>query len=95
MIVEYDNARGAGRTTQAMLAAPKDAYYVWCNERLDYPRRLAQHLGRNDLKIIAPADLRYLRMPLSGGRPAVAVDHFARLSAAEWDELDRITQEPY
>lgn len=47
--------RGSGRTTQQMRDAPRGACFVWCNERLDYPTRLAKALLRSDLTIIAPS----------------------------------------
>jgi hypothetical protein len=46
--------RQSGKTTRAMLDAPRDAVFVWCNHHLDYPKRLAHHLGREDLKIVSP-----------------------------------------
>ena len=49
--------RGSGQTTQAMLAAPQGARYIWCNGQTDYPRSLAEHLGRKDLVILAPSDV--------------------------------------
>jgi hypothetical protein len=46
--------RGSGRTTRAMLDAPKGSVYVWVNHHLDYPRELARRLGRDDLNIVSP-----------------------------------------
>ncbi len=46
--------RGSGKTTRAMLAAPKDAVFIWCNHHLDYLKRLVKHLGRDDLRIVSP-----------------------------------------
>ena len=46
--------RQTKRTTKQMIEAPLDACFVWCNDRLSYPRNLAQHLGRSDLTIISP-----------------------------------------
>lgn len=43
--------RGTGRTTKQMQDAPRGAVFVWCNGLTDYPRRLARHIGRGDLKI--------------------------------------------
>jgi hypothetical protein len=40
-----------------MRKAPKDAYYVWMNNRLYYPRKLAAQAGRDDLRIIPASDL--------------------------------------
>lgn len=44
--------RGAGTTTEQMRNAPKHAIYVWCNDNIDYPTRLAQSLCRNDLVVV-------------------------------------------
>ena len=46
------NERGKGRTAQQMRDAPTGACFVWCNEHLNYPARLAVHLDRADLFII-------------------------------------------
>ncbi len=43
-----------GRTVNQMIKAKEGALYVWCNSRINYPRNLAQYLGRNDLIIIPP-----------------------------------------
>lgn len=44
--------RGSGRTTALIKASPPDAYFfVRTHWMMDYTRRLAQHLGRSDLKI--------------------------------------------
>lgn len=41
------------KTTDQMLEAPKNAYYVWPNGHLDYAFRLVKYLGRHDLRIIS------------------------------------------
>ena len=46
--------RGTGRTTRQMIAAPKDAIYVWVNGNLAYPRGVAERAARKDLKIVSP-----------------------------------------
>ena len=43
--------RGTGFTSRQMENAPDGAVFVWCNGHLDYPKRLAEHLGRKDLRI--------------------------------------------
>ncbi len=43
--------RGTGRTSAQMREAPAGAIFIWCNGQLDYPCRLAHHLGRTDLEI--------------------------------------------
>ena len=37
--------RGTGETAKRMETAPKDSIYVWANNRLDYPKILAQRNG--------------------------------------------------
>lgn len=65
--------RRAGRTTRQMEAAPEGAVYVWCEDALTYPRRLAEHLGRTDLVIVSPSDRRIR------GANHVVFDHFTKL----------------
>lgn len=67
--------RGAGRTTEQMKQAPKNAYYVWCNRHLNCPVGLARRLGRIDLRIVSPGWLRdsWRGLPLHPGD--VVLDH--------------------
>ena len=51
--------RQTGRTAQQMLDAPQNAVYVWCNDRLEYPRHLASNLYRHDLRIVGPSWLEH------------------------------------
>jgi hypothetical protein len=51
---EIEMPRGDGQTTRQMQASPQDAVFVWCNDILDYPRRLARKVGRTDLQIVGP-----------------------------------------
>ena len=79
-------SRGDGTTTRQMEASPKGAIYVWCNGQLDYPRRLAEKIGRNDLHIVGPYWLEaggWHGLVLSG----LTVDHAARLSERELEAL--------
>ena len=67
--------RGTGKTTRQMLGAPLGGHFIWCNGTLSYPVALARKLGRFDLKIHSPCDLRGGR--LAGIDPAlVVVDHW-------------------
>lgn len=71
---ENPTLRQSGRTTRQMLAAPQQAVYVWVSSQLLYPRRLAEHLGRKDLWVVAPTWLTPSRV--YGYRPpVVVVDH--------------------
>jgi hypothetical protein len=69
--------RGMGQTTTQILHAPKNAYYVWVNGAVHYPKDLARHLGRTDIQVLSPRDLDdYCR--IAPTRPVV-VDHAAPL----------------
>jgi hypothetical protein len=77
--LNLDGKRGSGRTTQQMQRAPKGAIYIWCNSHLDYPKRLASQLGRQDLVLVRPdwlSDRRYMGQRLSG----IIIDHATTLS---------------
>lgn len=78
--------RQSGKTTKAMLNAPKGATFIWCNHQLDYPRRLAKHLGRDDLMIVGPEwieDRRWAGLDLT----ALVRDPDTRLTDAQWERL--------
>lgn len=47
--------RDSGTTTKQLLEAPENSIYVWVNGKVDYPKRLAAHLGRDDIKIVPPS----------------------------------------
>lgn len=42
------------KTKEAMLAAPRNAFYVWQDRALFVPRQLAKEVGRSDLTIVTP-----------------------------------------
>ena len=71
-------ARGTGATTRAMMAAPKGAVFVWCNDKTDYAIRLARKIGREDLRIVSPAWLEDRWHGLDP--PGIVVDHAAQLT---------------
>lgn len=73
----------SGTTRRQMLHARMNSVFVWCNNDLLYPRRLAQSIGRSDLDI---RPLSWLRTNdiLSRNAP-VTVDHAAELT----DEMRR------
>ena len=73
--------RGDGETTRQMQAAPQGAVFVWCNTNVDYPRDLARHLGRDDIKIETPS---FFICRWRGVRLPVIVDHAASFSDLEW-----------
>lgn len=78
--------RGSGSTTNQLKNAPIGAIFVWVNGHLYYPRKLAESLGRQDLRIFSPGSvengaLRGLRVT------AVIVDHAAHLTEQQWIEV--------
>lgn len=82
--------RGSGITTRQMREAPQGAVYLWCNNHLSYPRELARHLGRTDLRIVGPS---WLENGWIGGgtylRRGFVVDHATgtHLTARQRDYL--------
>jgi hypothetical protein len=53
-----DSPRRSGKTTAALLAAPRDAtYVVSTHNAIAYTRQLAWRLDRYDLKIVGPSFL--------------------------------------
>lgn len=76
-------ARGDGATTRQMESAPKEAIFVWCNGETSYPRKLAQKIGREDLRVKAPdwLECRWRGLEFTG----VVVDHAAKLTDRQWE----------
>jgi len=92
-----DGYRGTGRTTRQMVAAQKEAIYIWANNQLAYPARLASAIGRNDLRIVSPewiTEGRFRGLELSG----LVLDHATRLNTDEWNSygeaLARVRRKP-
>lgn len=86
MTLRDDPDRGTGRTTLMMLHAPPHAVFVWCSDFVDYPRRLAQQIGRSDLEIVGPSwltDRRFAGRNLSG----VVVDHAVDLDRRQVEAM--------
>lgn len=70
------NDHGSGRTTEQLKAAPKGAFFVWCNDRLSYPQDLLKRLERTDIRVVGPSDVRWM---FRGLPVPVVVDHAAVL----------------
>lgn len=83
--------RGDGTTTKQMQEAPRGAIFVWCNGHLSYPRDLARHLGRDDIKIVSPDALDGYR--LHGLRLPIILDHAAArvLNSRQWERYHEYT----
>ncbi len=82
--------RGSGQTSEQMKSAPRDAVFVWCNESLRYPKQLARHLGREDLKIARPV-YDEVFMIAAGTKRDVVIDHEADRTANK-SEHDMISE---
>jgi hypothetical protein len=89
---ETQGQRQTGITTQQMQHAPEGALFVWVNERLDYPLRLAAKLHRTDLLIVAPGTVT-LKMVAATRKPMV-VDHAAQWTRPMLDAADYLAQNP-
>ena len=66
--------RGTGETTRQMQVLPIGGLFIWCNQQLDYPKRLAWSIGRDDIEVVSPMyvlDQRWRGMVYTG----VAIDH--------------------
>jgi hypothetical protein len=64
--------RGSGTTSSQIKNAPQNAYFVWRNSHLSYPRQLAVEHGRTDLTIITIGGVRRSMIPLISD---IVVDH--------------------
>jgi len=73
---------GQGQTTCQMRAAPRAALFIWRDEDLTYPKALAQHLGRSDLRI-KPASILITRKYISYAKPTgIVLDHAVQYNEA-------------
>lgn len=81
-------AHGEGTTTSQMTSSPKRSVFVWVNSQLDYPRRLAKKLNREDLEIVSP---NWLSNDQWIGRtfPAIVLDHACYLTREQWLSWNR------
>ena len=77
--------RESGRTSQQIQAAPPQAVFVWCNGYHGYPRALARHLGRSDIRIVSPSWVGSGRS--LGCADTIVVDHAAVLSSRQHEEV--------
>ena len=69
-----------GKTTEQLKTAPLNAFYVWPNSNLAYPRALLRKLGRNDITLIST--YRLLESMRGINRPVV-LDHASFVSFEE------------
>lgn len=65
--------RGDGSTTRQMQEAPHGAVFAWVSNVIRYPIRLAEFLGRTDLKIVGQSWVSARKW--LGTRDPVVVDH--------------------
>jgi hypothetical protein len=85
---DCDADAGTGRTTKQMQDAPQGAAFVWpVWSSISYAKDLARHLGRLDLIIITPSNLRNFR---PGQYTALVVDHAVKFERPEFAEFARV-----
>jgi hypothetical protein len=84
-----DCFRGRGKTSQQMKEAPHGAVFVWCTGDLYYPKMLARHLGREDLKVKSFSWLQREEMYNLKPEIVVVVDHATRLNSYAIEALMR------
>ena len=78
-----DAFRGTGRTTSQIRSAPVGAIYIWPNSHLAYPRKIAEQVGRDDLRFVSPGWLtagRWQGLNLTG----LVKDHAVHFNEDEW-----------
>ena len=79
---------GTGRTTRQMRAAKRDSVFIVGNRNMvDYARRLAEGIGRDDLKIVA---LNWLEQDNWLGRTfsGIVIDHDLELTPRQQELFD-------
>lgn len=69
--------RQTGMTTKQIESAPQGALYCWVSSNTWYPKELAAHLGRKDLRLCGPEYIRNERH--RGLSVPIVVDHAALL----------------
>lgn len=83
--------RQTGTTSQQIMAAPKNAVYVWAHSNTTYPTMLARRLGRTDINFVSPDWL--LTDNWRGRRLVVIIDHATELSEQQleiWVYLNQV-----
>ena len=80
--------RQTGRTTKQMETAPQGAVFLWVNAQTDYPKRLSQKIGREDLNIQSKHILGNGAVWFRGRRiTGLVIDHAAQLTDNEYRGL--------
>lgn len=82
-----DEKRQTGRTTDQIANAPHGAIYVWpVATTIQYPRRIAREIGRDDLEIIPESLFRVSRI-MGRKLTGVVIDHATKLSIDGYNAL--------
>jgi hypothetical protein len=79
--------RRSGITANQIKSCPNGAIFVWCNNRsTDYAKKIAERIGRDDIKIVPPD---WLCVENIAGRSfsGIVVDHSAQLNSSQFDCL--------
>ena len=80
-----ETASLTGSTTDQIKNSPQNAIYVWPNSNLFYPRELARHLGRTDIKFLSAHLIRPGSLHMRGAKDVV-LDHATCLNPESWEE---------
>lgn len=70
-----EGPRGSGRTRSQLDKAPSKAVFVWCNDKLEYPRALAYVVGRGDITVLRSRWLDEPVLQFSRNVTDVVLDH--------------------
>ncbi len=81
-------ARGDGTTTRQMQDAAKGAYFVWVNGQLQYPRRLAAKIGRDDLNIVSSEFFGDMHRWRGIEFSDIVIDHAAYLTERAYENIE-------
>lgn len=76
------------KTKEAMLAAPRKAFYVWPDKALGFPREIAREIGRSDLTIVSPSFFGYKGRG-AGLKVQIVIDPQCVLSVSKLCAIDR------
>ncbi len=91
-IIPEAPSRQTGVTTKQMQDAPQGAIYVWLNSQLNYPRKLAEHLGRRDLVIVPAACVNLGTVVGRRERVSMVADHATRWTDGMFDAEKYLSQ---
>ncbi len=77
--------RQTGRTTEQLRAAPYGSIFVWVDQDLYYPKKIAHDLSRFDVVIVGPSIFDMRSSYLRGRTDIITLDHACRLTPEQSD----------